>query len=123
MRNKWPVDEMRPDLVDKLKDHSRVAFGESMQAKMFSADFKQHCDVITNFKRLLETNSEELTQVIDLIFKWTSVKFAEANKPIMIISIFDFLAILIEYYSENSFMLEDFEAAVLIPMLVEKTGH
>jgi hypothetical protein len=62
--------------------------------KMFSNDFKQHVECIEMFNRLMQENPDALTEILDIIFKWSQVKLGDSSNTKFAVSIFDFYAIL-----------------------------
>ena len=89
---------------------------------MFSNDFKMHVECIEMFNNLMQTNPDAIREILDLIFKWSFVKLVDSNNTKFAVSIFDFYAILLQHLEETQYVLWDFEAAILIPLLCEKTG-
>jgi len=45
---------------------------------MFSADFKKHLKVIASFGGMIDSQPENLQEVLDVIFKWCYVKMTES---------------------------------------------
>ena len=70
----------------------------------------------------MNTDLEQLSLIFDIIFKWTFVQLTNSKNTTFAIGIFDFYGSLFAVLEENQYMLWDLEAAVLIPMLYEKTG-
>ena len=93
-----------------------------MMKKMFSNDFKQHVDCIAQFQHLMSEDLESTSLIFDLIFKWSFVKLADSKNTTFAITVFDFYSQLFSILEENQYMFWDLEAAVVIPLLYEKTG-
>lgn len=89
---------------------------------MFSQDFKLHCECIDAFKMLINNQSLNILEILDLIFKWSLVRLADSGNTKFSINIFDFFAVLIVHLKDCQYKLWDFEAAVIVPLLCEKTG-
>ena len=64
----------------------------------------------------------DLCSVLDLVFKWVSIKFKDSSNTTFIVKIFSFLSELITGLELVDYQLWDNEAAVLFPTLTEKTG-
>lgn len=90
--------------------------------KMFSQDFKMHCECIDAFTSLMKTQPEAILEILDLIYKWTAIKLADSGNTKFAVNIFDFYAHLFSHIQEQQYQLQDFEAAILIPLLCEKTS-
>lgn len=122
-RTRFPIEEIKADVVDKLKTFSAQALGPAFTAKMFSADFKQHCECIDAFHQLTqEPENQSILEVLDIIFKWSLLRLADSSNTKFAVNIFDFLGVLFGYLQEQQYCLWEFEAAVLVPLLCEKTG-
>ena len=70
----------------------------------------------------MNNDLESLSLILDIVFKWCFVKLADSKNTQFAVSVFDFYGALFAILEENQYMFWDFEAAVLIPMLYEKTG-
>jgi hypothetical protein len=60
--------------------------------------------------------------VLDLIFKWTALRLADSGNTQFGVKIFDFFAQLFSHIQSLGYQLLDFEIAVLVPLLCEKSG-
>lgn len=89
---------------------------------MFSNDFKLHCECIEAFNFLMQDQPEALIEILDLIFKWALVKLADSANTKFAVNIFDFLHEVFIHLEESEYMLCEFEAVVIIPLLCDKTG-
>ena len=93
-KNKWLVDEVKSDSVDKLKQWVAQSLGQSLCNKMFSLDFKQHCDCIDIFSGFIESQPEELVEILDLVFKWALIRLQDSSNTKFAVNIFDFFSTL-----------------------------
>lgn len=59
---------------------------------MFSNDFKQHIECIDAFTSLMGEQSDQLLEVLDIIFKWSLVRLADSSNTKFAVSIFDFFS-------------------------------
>jgi len=121
-KNKWQVEDVRKDFVEKVQEHCRQSMGAELAGMMFSNDFKQHVKCIEVFEGFLVTQSNEFTHIVDLIFKWACVRLQDSSNTKFAVNVFDFLANLLDHFQKTEYVLWDFEAAVLVPLLCEKTG-
>ena len=69
----------------------------------------------------MQNQPESVFEVLDLIFKWSAVRLADGNTQLSV-KIFDFLAVLFNHIQQAGYLLQDFEAAVLVPLMCEKSG-
>ncbi len=70
----------------------------------------------------MDNQVDFILEILDLIFKWTVIRMADSSNTTFGIKIFDFYAILFQFLQQTGYMLLDFEASVLVPLLCEKTG-
>jgi hypothetical protein len=52
---KFSVEEIKQDQVDKFKMSCVNALGQAFTQKMFSTDFKLHCECIDAFNNLMQS--------------------------------------------------------------------
>ncbi len=119
---KWNPQEIRHDYVEKLRDQARQCLGADMEKKMFSSDFKLHCECIDIFTNFISQSPQELMMILDIVFKWIFVKIFDSNNTKLAVNIFDFLAILFPILEQGDYLLWDNEIDVVFPMLTEKAG-
>jgi hypothetical protein len=89
---------------------------------MFSADFKKHLKVIAAFGGMIDSQPENLQEVLDVIFKWCYVKMTESQNTTFAVNVFDFFLILFEFLVRIAYQLWDHEAYILVPLLCDKAG-
>jgi hypothetical protein len=70
----------------------------------------------------MDNQVDPILEVLDLIFKWTVIRMADSSNTTFAVKIFDFYAILFQFLQQTGYILLDFETAVLVPLLCEKTG-
>jgi len=70
----------------------------------------------------MQNQPEAILEILDLIFKWTAIKLADSGNTKFAVNIFDFYAHLFNHLHNLQYQLQDFEAAILIPLLCEKTS-
>jgi hypothetical protein len=76
-----------------------------VNAKMFSIDFKQHCDCIDMFTGFMETQPEELIEILDLVFKWALIRLSDSSNTKFAVNIFDFFSTLFGFLEGQQYML------------------
>ena len=70
----------------------------------------------------MQDQLESMLEILDLMFKWSCVKLADSSNTKFAVCILDFYAGLFAKLEENGYVLQEFEAMVIIPLLCEKTG-
>ena len=86
------------------------------------SNFKKHLDVIQSLKKALSTELSEIEDILDLLLKWMSCRMID-NNPGVTKGIIEILSDLMDSLEKESYTLYDSEAAILLPMLVERAGN
>lgn len=76
------------------------AVGQALTTKLFSADFKLHCECIDCFSHLMQDQFDGLVEILDLIFKWSVVRLADSSNTKFAVNMFDFYAALLSHLGE-----------------------
>ncbi|XP_024396661.1 protein MOR1 [Physcomitrium patens] len=97
-------------------------FREDLQKKLLSPDFKKQIEGLDILQRAIPTQTKEIIEILDVIFRWMSIRFAESNTTCLL-KVFDFLFGLVEGLKGEAYIFSEFEASILFPCLVEKSGH
>ena len=119
---KWNLTAPRQDLVDQLKDQMIAAcFSATLIPQLFHADFKQHLKAIDTLTKYLKEDVEGLICNLDLLLKWTTLRFFETNPQTLLKSL-DYINEVFTILADESYNLHDIEAASFIPFLVNKVG-
>lgn len=121
-KSRFNVEEIKSDQLEKLKTHTSASMGPSITMKMYSADFKLHCECIEGFSQLIDTQPDAILEILDLIFKWSAIRLTDSSNTKFAVNMFDFYAVLFQHLQEEQYCLWEFEAAVIIPLLCDKTG-
>lgn len=59
---------------------------------MYSNDFKLHVECTELYSNLMTTNPEGIKEILDIIFKWSSIRLADSSNTKFAVTIFDFFA-------------------------------
>ncbi|KAG0602469.1 hypothetical protein M758_10G016500 [Ceratodon purpureus] len=97
-------------------------FREDLQKKLISPDFKKQIDGLDLLQRAIPKQIKEIIEILDVIFRWISIRFAESNTTCLL-KVIDFLFDLVEGLKGEAYMFSEFEGNILFPCLVEKSGH
>lgn len=85
-------------------------------------DFNKHIKCVQQFDKFIETQPDQIVEVLDIIFKWANVRLNESSNTKLVVSILDFYANLLSFLVDAANPLEDFEIQVLLSTLCEKVG-
>ena len=119
---KWPIDEVRDNLVDKLKKAMIPVFNPGLLEMMFAIQFKKNLEAVKYLTEGLQTDFTSMVDVLDLLLKYITLKMVDQSNTAINKAILEFLRILFAKLGEMSYQMLDYEAGVIIPMLCERTG-
>ncbi|CAI6000066.1 unnamed protein product [Closterium sp. NIES-64] len=119
---KVKYEDPRPEQLQELEADVAKIFREDLVQRMFSKDFKQHVAVIDTFHKAMEQQPHEFMEVLDLLLRWFVLRIAEANTTSLLRAL-DFLTDLVQVLTIEGYILTEYEANILLPCLVEKSGH
>lgn len=122
VKNRFSVEEVKSELLDKLKAFTVQAVGGPFTAKMYSADFKLHCECVDALTALVQAQPDSVLEILDLIFKWSAVRLLDSSNTKFATNILDFFGVLFQHLREVQYCLWEFEAAVIVPLLCTQTA-
>ena len=93
-----------------------------MMGQMFHNDFKQHLKAIETLAAYAEADLEGLIANLDLILKWTTLRFFETN-PSVLLRALDYLNEAFSVLAGESYSIHDIEASSFIPYLINKVNR
>ena len=94
---KWMHEELKPDQVEKVKNYCEQMFGPDTTKLMYCNDFKKHVQILGKIVGMIESQPENLIEVIDIIFKWIFIKMHESSNTTFTSCVCDSLAKLFEW--------------------------
>ena len=119
---KWNFTTPRQDVIEQLKDQMITAsFSATLVPQLFHNDFKQHLKAIDALTKYIKEDTEGLIGNLDLLLKWTTLRFFETN-PQSLLKSLDYINQVFTVLSDNSYNLHDIEAVSFIPYLITKVG-
>ena len=78
----WSPGEIRTDIISKIRDQIKAAFGSEIEKDCFSSDFKKHIQCVKKFSTASNHDYEQIDHffcTIDLIIKWIFTKGTEGS--------------------------------------------
>ena len=73
----WSPNELRTDIILKVREQIKNAFGAKIEKDCFSTDFKKHIECLKLFESAFELDYPDIDGffcIIDLILKWIFIK-------------------------------------------------
>jgi len=93
-----------------------------LHSKLFSSDFRHHREAIHELTALLSSLDKEVVDNTDLLFKWCTLRLFDDNTSTQEKAL-DFLSQLFGFLEKKQFLLPDYEAALIIPVLITASGR
>ncbi|KAL8192496.1 hypothetical protein R6Q57_027681 [Mikania cordata] len=119
---RFKFEELRLEQIQDLENDLMKYFREDLHRRLLSTDFKKQVDGIEMLQRALPTIAKELIEVIDILLKWFVLRFCESNTSCLL-KVLEFLPELFDTLRNENYTMNESEASIFFPCLVEKTGH
>ncbi|KAK1431917.1 hypothetical protein QVD17_08714 [Tagetes erecta] len=119
---RFKFEELHLEQIQDLENDLMKFFREDLHRRLLSTDFKKQVDGIEMLQRALPTIAKDLIEVIDVLLKWFVLRFCESNTSCLL-KVLEFLPELCETLRNKNYTLNESEASIFLPCLVEKTGH
>jgi len=117
---KWPINNLTQKHVEELKNKLSSAVNTPMLNALFSNDPQKNMEAVNKLIITMQVDPILIIEIIDLVFKWCSMKLGTNGN--LSKSIVEFLSLVFgELYRTHS-ALQEFESASIIPVLCEKLG-
>lgn len=129
----WPEYPEQPNgdtLLSICKAWSQLISPVSIQLLFPKDGLRSHedaisgCDLIsTAIEYSRSNNDDEFLEELDLIFKWTACALYSRDHTSGLRSLISMLQLLFKRLRELSYVMTDYEAIILLPTILEKTGN
>ena len=119
---RWPINEVKSNLVEKLKKTLIPAMNPLVLEYMFLNDNKKTMEVLGALSNSVKSDFELFHDILDLIFKWCTMKLIVQSNTNINKGITDFLLLIFTELYQNHKALQEFESASILPILCEKLG-
>ncbi|KAG1659479.1 hypothetical protein FOA52_005506 [Chlamydomonas sp. UWO 241] len=118
--------EVRADEPATLESEFTPLLGSGLRTLMFDPkkDFRKYCNALDVLGAGLASGDmvAEIMGVLDLLFRWCVLRLVEANTQSLVRTL-DFIKALLDYMEGAGERLSEYEVKLLLPTLVEKSGH
>lgn len=118
------MDEVRQDDIDALEADLLLVASRGLVEKMFSRDFKLHCDAADTLRAALmdAALSEAMHSFLDLVLRWCALRINEGNTQSLLKTL-DLVRDICGWLQFRGLQLSDYEALLILPALIDKAGH
>ena len=119
---RWPTNEVQSSLVEKLRKKLYSAIDPHLLDYMFATNFKKNLEAVSILNEHLKSEFTSMCDIMDLIFKWLTIKMVDQSNTATNKAIMELLRNFFTELANTEYMLRDFEAAAILPMLCERTS-
>ncbi|KAI5081631.1 hypothetical protein GOP47_0001374 [Adiantum capillus-veneris] len=119
---KLKFEEPRLEQVQEIESDLVKYFREDLHWRMLSPDFRKQVDGLDMLQKAVPDHAKEMIELVDVLFKWSVLRFCESNTTCLL-KVLDFLPDFVEAMKNEGYTLTEYEANILLPCLVEKSGH
>ncbi len=114
----WAFKTPQPEHVQHLSEQAKSCVSQELHAKMFSKDFRKHREALQDITKNVEELKEETKQNLDILLKWATLRLFDTNASTQTKTL-SFLHRLFEMLDESDYRLTDYEASIIIPILLQ----
>ena len=108
----------------ELKSASQGHFRADIQKMMFADDIKAHLAALDAIHEAIKSDESELINNFDLLIRWLMLRISEASPNTQVLNkVLDVVLDALHAASDLDYKLAEQEAAILLPVIVERSGH
>lgn len=119
---KYKFEELRLEQIQELENDLMKHFREDVHRRLLSSDFKKHVDGLDLLQKAIPSHIKEMTEIVDILLRWTVLRFCESNTTCLL-KVLEFLPEFVDALKNEGYTLTEYEANILLPCLIEKSGH
>lgn len=119
---KYRFEEPRLEQIQELENDLMKHFREDVHRRLLSSDFKKHVDGLDLLQKAIPSHIKEMTEIVDILLRWTVLRFCESNTTCLL-KVLEFLPEFVDALKNEGYTLTEYEANILLPCLIEKSGH
>jgi hypothetical protein len=118
----WGPDQIPAEYLSSLTESFRNIVDAGLCQSMFSDKMEHLLQALQCWKRQIPSNAAKIFDVMDMVLKWLTWVLFNTNTQIWK-SALEALNSLLEVVAAAGVQLTDREAQILVPNIVEKSGH
>eukprot|EP00210_Caulerpa_lentillifera_P009280 g8845.t1 len=93
-----------------------------LHSLLFSADFKKHCSAAEIIRDAVHEYYDEILELLDYLFRWCVLRIHQGKVQCLTLTL-EMLKSMFEKLASENYKLTEYEAVILLPCIVEKSGH
>lgn len=111
-------------VTSELKSACHSHFRSDVHKMMFTNDIKAQLGALDALDEAIKSDEAELVNNFDLLLRWLVLRISEASVNTQVLNrVLDVFLSAMHAASDLDYKLAEQEAAILLPALVEKSGH
>jgi len=118
----WGPEQIPAEFLAGLKESFKQCVDEPLYRTMFSEKMEEQLNALQSWRGQAIGHFALLPEVLDLVLKWLTWTLFNTNTQVWKLTL-DVLGCILESLSALGVQLTDREAQILVPNLVEKSGH
>jgi len=119
---RWGPDQISAEHVTALRECWRPCVDDRLCQEMFSEKMEEQLHALQTWKLNALKHLSSLEEVMDMVLKWLTWTLTNPNTQIWKLTL-DILNGLLHGMATSEYQLTDREAQILIPNIVERSGH
>ncbi|XP_042752685.1 protein MOR1 [Lactuca sativa] len=119
---RFKFEELRLEHIQDLENDLMKYLREDLHTQLLSTDFKKQVDGIEMLQKELPSITKEIIEVLDILLKWFVLRICESNTSCLL-KVLEFLPELFDTLRNENYTMNESEASILLPCLIEKSGH
>ena len=122
---RWNTEELKDDLVERLKENLKKNVAVELYQKMFSFDVRKQAEAVQSLRKALVEQFQGTVDILDLVIRWLFFRLWDNSNTQLTKEALDYVFNMVLSLEAAKYSLEDFELSVLVPFLLQKlvTGH
>ena len=110
--------------TNELKSASQAYFREDVHKMMFTNDIKAHLTALDAIDEAIKSDETEFLSNFDLLLRWLVLRISESSPNTQVLTrVLDVVLAAVHAACDLDYKLVEQEAAILLPVIVEKSGH
>ena len=115
-------DGVNAEELDNLQRELAAVASPEFHALLFHKDFKRHLEAADAVVAALPELLEVVAANLDLLLRWAVLRICDGNMQ-SLVRVLEMCRTLLEALVAAGYQLSEYEATILLPAVVEKSGH
>lgn len=118
----WGPDQIPAEYLANLKENFKAVVDANLCRQMFSEKMDEQLQAMQCWKRQIPTNFGKVVEVFDMVLKWLTWNLFNTNTQVFKLTL-EVIGCMLERLAAEGRELTEREAQILVPNIVERSGH